>query len=378
MNRLLIIGGGEMQVPIIKKAKELNLFCIVTDFDDNAPGFKFADIGLNVSTLDFSKTLEIAQKYEINGVVTTSDLPVRTLAFVTENMGLKGLSTYSAELCTNKYAQRQAMLMGSVYVPMHFLFNTMEEIELSKKGFVFPLIVKPIDSSASRGVTKVENFNELLEASKYAFQFSKGNKIIIEEYIEGPEYSVESLTQNGETNVIAITQKSTIGSNEKYFVESRHIIPADLDNNNENIIVDYIKKIVGLFKIDNSATHAELKLSTKGPVLIEIGARLGGDYITSDLVPLSTGVDMLDNVIKIALNQQITIKKTKSLFAGVRFLNSFNYYQGLQVIDSKNEKIVRSEIKPYKESLITNSLDRLGYVIACTKNRKELEEILNF
>jgi hypothetical protein len=86
----------------------------------------------------------------------------------------------------------------------------------------------------------------------------------------------------------------------------------------------------------------------------------------------------MENVIKIALNQQIAIKKTRSLFAGVRFLNSSNYYQGIQVINSKNEKIVRSEIKPYKECLITNSLDRLGYVIACTKNRKELEEILNF
>ncbi len=378
MKKLLIIGGGEMQVPIIKKAKELNHFCIISDLDPRAPGFAYADVTLNISTLDIEKTLEIARYYKIDGVVTTSDFPVRTSALVCENLGLKGLSKYAAETCTNKYAQRQAMLATSYYVPKHFLFSSTAEINNYKNELIFPLIVKPIDSSASRGVSKVENIDELLSAFNYAVQFSHDKKIIVEEFIDGNEYSVESLTQNRRTHIVAVTQKSTIGSENKYFVESSHIIPADITQSQEKEIHDYIKNIIHFLKIDDSATHAEIKLSSKGPVMIEIGARLGGDYITSDLVPLSTGVDMLGNVIKIALNQKIDVNKTKSLFCGVRFINSENYKYAEKLIAANNKMIIRYELKPYKKTLITNSLDRLGYIIACSEKRKDLEKILNF
>ena len=378
MKRLLIIGGGEMQVPIIKKAKELKNYCIVSDFDPLAPGFKYADVCINVSTLDLNKTLEIAQKYKIDGVITTSDYPVRTLAYICDKTGLKGLSSYSAGICTDKFLQREILSSTKYYVPKHFMFSSVKEMQSHINDLSFPLIVKPIDSSASRGVSKVENREELIPAFNDALGFSHGEKVIIEEFIYGREYSVESLTQNNKTHVIAITQKSTNGSNNKYFVESRHIVPADLSGEEKSDIESYVRDIIKTLKINNSATHTEIKLSPKGIVMMEIGGRLGGDFITSDLVPLSTGIDMLDNIIKIALGEKINIKKTRSTFAGIRFINSDNYSNAKRIVDSKNKQIIKYNFKPYKNTQITNSLDRLGYVIACCPERKELEDLLNF
>jgi biotin carboxylase len=376
MKRLFIIGGGEMQLPIIRKAKELGHFCIVSDFDPNAPGFLFADVQLHVSTLDYEKTLESAIDHQIDGIVTTSDYPVRTLAYVCDNMSLKGLSKLAAETCTNKFLQRQAMTMTDCYVPQYFLFSTVDEINKQLNDLVFPLIVKPIDSSASRGVSKVDNKEELFAAFEDAMQYCVEKKIIVEEFIYGNEFSVESLTQNGETHIIAITQKSTIGSEGKYFVESQHIVPADITISQEKIIHEYVRKIIETLKIDNSATHIELKLSSKGPVMIEIGARLGGDYITSDLVPLATGVDMLENVIKIALDEKINVEKTKSGFSGIKFINSDNYKNAEKFIANNKELIIRYELKPYKKILLTNSMDRLGYIIINDDSRRNLEKML--
>jgi len=378
MKKLFIVGAGEMQVPVIKKAKELGHFCIVSDFDPKAPGFVYADVALELSTLDFEGTLESAKSFQIDGIVTTSDYPIRTLAYVCENMDLKGLSKFSAETCTNKYDQRQAMALSDTYVPKNLLVTSIDEINNHLNELSFPLIVKPIDSSASRGVSKVQNKEELYSAFNYASQYGFEKKIIIEEFIDGNEYSIESLTQNGKTHIIAITQKSTTGSDNKYFVESQHIIPAKINPSQEKAIHEYIRKVIKFLKIDNSATHTELKLSSKGPVMIEIGARLGGDFITSDLVPLATGVDMLDNVIKIALNEEINVEKTKTLFSGITFINSDNYNNAEKLIAKNNEAVVRYEIKPFKKTLMTNSLDRLGYIIACTKSREDLEKILNF
>lgn len=378
MKKLFILGGGEMQVPIIKRAKDLGIFCIVSDFNPDAPGFAYADVSLNISTLDFDKTLELAKLHSVDGILTTSDYPVRTVASVCEVLKLKGLSVYSAEICTNKFMQRKAMMASAeYYVPKHFLFSSVDEINISINNLAFPLIVKPIDSSASRGVSMVESTSELLKTFEVAMEYSLNKKVIVEEFVDGNEYSIESLTQNGTTHIIAITQKEVIGSENGFFVESKHVVPANITSKEEEELHKFVKDVIRILKIDNSATHTEVKLSSKGPVLIEIGARLGGDYITSDLVPLAIGVDMLENVIRIALNERINLTCDKSLFAGVRFVNSDNYNSVKGVIAQESEFIIRYELKEYKKILMTNSLDRLGYIIACSRSREELDRVLD-
>jgi carbamoyl-phosphate synthase large subunit len=379
LKKVLIIGAGTMQIPVIEKCKELGYESIATDADKNAPGMQIADIALEINTLDKTATLDAAKKYKIDGIITTSDYPVRTVAYVCEQLGLKGLSEDAAKTCTNKYLLRENLSKHNIICPKYWKIKDLHEVTLIEKKLLYPLIVKPVDSSASRGVSKVSNYNQLETAVKEALVYSKSGDVIIEEFLEGPEYSVESLTQNGKTIVIAITEKTT-DSSSSYFVEVRHIIPANITSREEKEVKSLVKKVIKSIGLNNCGTHTELKLTSKGPIIIEIGARLGGDYITSDLVPLSTDVNMLENIINISIGHKINTKITKRNYAGVQFVNSENYdsvKRHLEEISLKSG-FVRSELKEYKKVELKSSLDRLGYYICTAKTRKKLLDLLNY
>ena len=300
MKKILIIGAGEIQVPVIKKAKEMGLFVITTDFDPNAPGFKYSDVSEVVSTVDLEKNLNVAKKYKIDGVLTTSDLPVNTVAYICEKLSLNGLSIESAKVSTNKYLLRKVLKKNGLKTPNFAIVYDKNELKSIINKFKFPIVMKPIDSSASRGVVKVFSEEELYKEYDESIKYSKSKKVILEEFIDGNEYSVECLIQNGNINIIAITEKTVTG--EPYFVEIRHVIPANLEQGKIDEVNKLVNDVVNIIGLDNSAAHIELKISSEGPTIIEVGARLGGDYITSDLVPLATGTNMLENIIKISIS----------------------------------------------------------------------------
>ena len=376
MKKILIIGGGEMQIPVIQKCNEMGFQTIVTDGFNFAPGLKIANIPLNIDTLDKVKTLEIAEEFKIDAIITTSDFPVNNVAFVANKLGLPGLSPLAAEVSTNKYLQREILKKNHYKTPSFIKTKKLNEVKDELLKFNLPLIVKPVDSSASRGVTKIINFFDLENAFNEAVKVSKSGDIIIEEFIEGKEYSVESLTQNGITYVIAITEKYII-DDPNYFVEERHIIPAELNIEQREIIVNYVTEIISLFDINNSGTHTEIKLSNNECTLIELGARLGGDFIASDLVPLSTGVDMLKNIILIAMNQNIEINNVNSKYSGIQFIHKNNYMSALKFSEIENF-VVRKEIKNFNNAAIKSSMDRLGYFIIQDSSRENLLKKLNF
>ncbi len=376
MKRILILGAGETNMPIIEKCRDMGLYTIATDYDKEAPGLREVDKAYVVDTLDKEKTLEIAISEEIDGIITISDYPVNTIAYVCERLDLPGLSSMAAEISTNKYLQRKLLKEKGLNTPDFKQFSEFHEVPEAIENWNYPLIVKPLDSSASRGVSIIRNFSQCQEAFIEARSFSKTNRVMIEEFIEGKEYSIESLTQNGITHIIAITEKF-IMDDSRYFVEERHIIPAALEQSQKEEISAYVLDIIKAFGIDHSATHAEVKLTSSGPVLIELGARVGGDFITSDLVPLATGIDMLANSVYIALGEPIQEERTISKYAGVQFLHKSNYRKALKFSEAKNQA-VKQQIKTYSEGPICKSSDRLGHFIFQENSRKILDKKLNF
>lgn len=373
MKRLLILGAGEMQLPIIEKAKKMGLYTIVADFNANAPGLVLADEKAIISTIDLDKVLELAQSRNIDGLLTTSDYPVNIVAKVGAVLKLNAMSISVAELCTNKYLQRDFFLKHNIKTPGFRLINSPENLDLITN---FPSIIKPVDSSASRGVKKVNNLTELKSQYDIAVSYSKQAAVIVEDYIFGKEYSIESLTQDGITHIIAITEKLINGEEEGFFVEDTHIIPARITQEEKQLISDEVMQAIKLMKMDNCPAHSEVKINEKGAFIIEIACRLGGDYITSDLVPLSKGIDMLENLINISLGQEIDVKTKWNKVAAVQFLNHNNYNQCLKYIETKDNSIVRSEIKEYHNNNISNSMERMGYIILNTRSENEMSEIL--
>jgi carbamoyl-phosphate synthase large subunit len=380
VKRILILGASALQIPLINKANEMGFETIALDFNSEAPGASFATEFFQISTIDLEKTLEIAREKKISGIVTSSDFPVRTVAFVSEKLGLCGVSVKVAEICTNKHLQREYLKKGNFLYPKFKLTKGLGDLK-KIHSWDFPLIVKPIDSSGSRGVQKVTSAADLITAYELAVKSSRNGEVIIEEFIGGKEYSVEILIQDKLIHIVSITEKVTSGQGDKFFVEESHIIPAHLYPSQEEEIKKVIIDFINLIGMDNCAAHVEFKLNVKGVYIIEIAARLGGDFITSDLVPASTGVDMLGGAIAISIGQKIDTKPKKCAHAGIHFLTPDNYEKGINRFQEiKNNinvlRIVQQEKK--SDASLQSSFDRLGYIIAVADSRKELDVLLDF
>jgi carbamoyl-phosphate synthase large subunit len=373
MKRILILGAGEMQVPVIRKANELGIYSFVADYDPMAPGFSYADQKVYVSTNDYDGILSVAKQFQVDGILTTSDFPVNIVAKVSQELGLSSMSESVAAICTNKFKQRVIFRNSSINVPFFRLCSKPEDVgDLNN----FPYIIKPVDSSASRGVKKVFSKTDLQEHFSDALNYSKIKNVLIEEFIEGREFSVETFTRKNITSIVAITEKLVIGENQGYFVEDTHIEPARISPEEKILIEREVKKAIETIGLNNCPTHTEIKLNEKGAFIVEIACRLGGDYITSDLVPLSTGVDMLGNLIRISLGEDIMVIPSLQKHACIQFLNSKNYDRCKSFIESGDRHIVRYEIKEYHNREIKNSLDRMGYIILQGDIQDEIESIL--
>ena len=372
--KLLILGAGEMQIPVIQKANDMGLHTIVADMDANAPGMKFASESVLISTMDKDGILECGKRHSIDGLLTTSDAPVNVVSYVGEQLGLPSMTTEVAKICTNKYLQRETFAANGINVPFFQLCDRDMDLSTLKD---YPYIVKPIDSSASRGVKKVINSKELVPAFAEALNYSRNGKVLVESFITGREFSVETYTQSGMTTIVAITEKLCIGEAEGFFVEDTHIEPARITEQEWLLISETVLKALRVIGFNNCPSHTEIKLNESGAYIIETACRLGGDYITSDLVPLSTGVDMLGNLINCSLGLPIDVRPKHEKCSAVQFLNPSNYQRCVDFLNASHSPAVfRSEVKPYSRKTIKSSLDRLGYIILQTDTMGELESLL--
>jgi len=227
MKNLLILGASEIHLPVIQECRRMGHRAIVADIDPLAPGLTIADVALVVSTNDVDAILAAARAHAIDGILTTSDYPVRTVARVCRELSLHGLSEASAAICTDKYLQRKLIRSHGLLCPGFELIESPEGLPTAER-LAFPMIVKPVDSSASRGVSRVENRSELDAAYEMARSYSRDAKVIVEEFIAGPEFSIEVLVQHSVAHIVAITEKATNGECGRFFVETRHIVPAQL------------------------------------------------------------------------------------------------------------------------------------------------------
>ena len=303
---------------------------------------------------------------------------------IAESLKLPFPSYESVMNSTDKYLMKKCFEKNGVACAKGVLVNeNFNNVELKNiiKQFDYPVIVKPVDNSGSRGVITCKNIEEIESALITAFKFSKLKRALIEEYIKGKEYSVESICFKNKINIIQVTEKIT--SKLPYNVEMGHLQPAELDEKERLLIQDIVIKCINSLKLDNCACHTEVKLNNKGPFIIENGPRLGGDFITSDLTPLSTSVNMEDVIIKIAIGKDFKIDKKNNGYSAIEYLhlnegyvnNIFNWDSIFNIPGIVKAQI--SLIKNQKINKISNSLERYGYIIAKGKKRNEVINTIN-
>ena len=315
--KMMILGASALQVPAIKKAKEMGYEIILVDYDPDAVGFELADVKLVVSTLDQEEVLKQARIYKPDVVITsTSDGPVRTAAYVNEKLGKQPDLSYEDSLCaTIKSYMRERLKECHVPIPQYFVVSNEKEFQNAVQALQGDMIVKPADNAGSRGVVLIkkdaESGKTQPEDTLAVYEYSKSNSrngvVMVEEFMEGEEVSVEAMTVNGETTVVTITDKLTTPP--PYFVELGHTEPSRHPAKLQEQIREITKQAVAAIRLQNGPSHTEVKLTKNGPKIVELAARLGGDFITSRLVPLSTGVDMVGNSVILATGGQIELAK---------------------------------------------------------------------
>lgn len=301
--KLMILGASILQLPAIRKAKELGIPVVAVDMNPDAIGFQEEGIEKEViSTIDIPAVLEAAKRHNIGGVMTlASDMPMRTVAVVARELGLVGISEDTALKATDKAVMRKCLQDAGVPVPKFFKVGNLEEFRAAVCQFSGAFVVKPADNSGSRGIVLVEDKNDAENAYEYSHRYSRNGNVVVEEYMRGPEVSVETLSADGVCHVIQITDKLTTGA--PHFVEMGHSQPTALPPETAQKIRQVVIAANRAVGIENGPSHTEVIVTDEGPKIVEIGARLGGDCITTHLVPLSTGVDMVENCIRIALGQ---------------------------------------------------------------------------
>ena len=382
--KIMILGASILQLPAIKKAKELNLDIIVADMNPYAIGFKEEGIEKEViSTIDTAAVLSAAKKHNIDGIMTlATDMPMRTVAAVAEEMGLIAVNEDTAFKATNKAAMREALKEYGVPIPEFFRVSDYNEYQTATSRFKTAFIVKPADSSGSRGICLVENIEDA-DAAKSAYdysrQYSRCGDVLVEEFMHGPEVSVETLSVDGVCNVIQITDKITTGA--PHFVEMGHSQPTQLPIETAVKIAEVAKAANKALGIMNGPSHTEIIVTAEGPKIVELGARLGGDCITTHLVPLSTGVDMVENCIKIALGEKPDIECKFNKGSAIRyFQQTAGVIKKISGLDKAADICGVKEIQTVygvndKITEIDGSAARMGFVIAQGTDAKNAVDI---
>ncbi len=393
---VLIFGVGPLQESIINRAKLMGLYTVGIDPAEDAICRNVVDAFEIVGGQDYDGTCAVVEKYGIDAIVTAAtDKPLVMMARIAEKYHFPFYSVETAQWSTDKFQMKQRFMEGGVPCAKGRLVKSADEVE----DFEYPVIVKPRDNSGSRGVKLCRSKKELEVSMGEALEVSHLDTVLVEEFIEGQEYSIEALhyndlshspfvvsgneptanSQQPRAKVIQFTEKKT--TEFPYNVELGHIQPANISEENKQKIREIVAKIGKALKFENCPSHTELKINERGIFVIETSPRLGGDYITSTLTPLSTDVNVEDELLRISLGEKISPCPQSVQYSGVRF---FAFEEGNIIKHIPDANFVKTwpHVVDFSFNLkegdcvnqITSSLNRYGHLTLIAGNRASIED----
>ena len=300
MDNILVLGAGALQVPLIQTIQARGYNPVVVSLHNDEPGRLIVKDKVVGDFCDEEFTLQIAKDWNVIAVVTDqTDLPVRTIAYVCDHLGLPSIGYKTACLFTDKFLMREKCKEIGVKTIAYSLVDSLEE---AKKFFInlhHPAILKPINNQGSKGVYKVSSIEELEEKYAEATRYARGQKILIEEFISGQELVIEALALDGKVTNLVCGDTHYFEVKDAFAAKDR-MFPSMLDEEIVNKALNLNKKIVSGFGLSRGLTHGEYIIDGHDVYLIEIAARGGGVYISSDIIPLMTGFNTTSFIIDIA------------------------------------------------------------------------------
>lgn len=381
MKKLMVLAAGLLQIPVIKKAKEKGYYVIAVDDDPNALGMALADKAIVPGGLmNEEKMVAIAKEEQISGVIhPCSEVAMNVMGRINDELHLSGISKEIAIRATNKHLMREAFEKYGAPSPKSILTKDEEDAWATFcNEFDTNAILKPSRNSGSRGIAKVVkgiSKNDFVVLYRRALDESRDHQVLIEQFIEGPEFSVEVIVWQGVPHVLAVTDKKTTEA--PYFVELGHNQPSLFPEEVQQKLKEGAIAGCKALGLTNCAAHCELKVQKGDAYLMEIGARMGGDFISTELTHLSSGIDMVAATIDVVLGVEPNLKPVEENHGvAIRYFTPnpgiVKSIEGEELLQHPDVYDAEIYVKPgdtVKE--VKSSLDRSGHVIVTAPTAKE-------
>lgn len=380
---VMIVGGGLLQVPAIRIAREMRLHTIVTDYNPNAPGLALADIPVVMSTKDIEGTVRVGKEHRgrIHGVLTVGTDASMTVAAVAHALDLTGIHFEAAEAATHKVKMRRTLRAAGVPVPDFRGVWDLEEAREASAEIGFPVVFKPVDNMGARGVVKVDASSGVEAAFRAAKSCSTSGEVIVEGFMEGPELSIDCLVHGGEILCWGIADRH-IGY-PPHFVEWGHTLPSALPEAVQEAARRVMTDAVAALGITVGAAKGDVKITKDGPMIGECAARLSGGWMSSHTYPLTTGWSMIRGAIEIALGGRPNVPPLRSRVAMERALLpppgkvvSIAGVEEVRALAGVAEVILH--IREGDDVVApTSNLDKAGHVIVSADDREVCRSLMD-
>jgi biotin carboxylase len=315
---ILVIGAGLAQVDAIEKAKELGYTVLVSDGSPHAPGLKIAHESKIIDVKDIELNLKWAKEANISGVISyASDIALHTVLAIRETLDLPGLNRKALGISLDKAQQRELFQKVGIDQPKFTIIKSREDLQYGIAQINYPCIIKPVDNSGSRGVSFICDESEIEKAYQSAISSSPTGVIILEEFMDGVELTIEGFSVNGEHHILAISDKYKPQGT--FCVATQLAYPAAISKKNKEKITNQMIQAYEAAGIDDTPTHSEVILTKDGPKIVEISCRGGGFYVFSKVVQSVSGYDIVKNWTNLCVGEKVELPSVQEQGTVLRF-----------------------------------------------------------
>lgn len=379
---LMVVTAGSAQIPLVRKAKALGYEVLATDINANAPALTLADHSAIVDASNQVELLRIARAFQPHAIVTEqSDAAVASVAAVAAELGLPGISPSAAVRATDKWHLRESCRRAGIKTHAYRLATSKCEAIKAAREIGLPVIIKPTDNQASRGVTKVYCEADLPPAALRGLAASRSGRLMVEELLSGQECTVESFVANGKVHVLAISERTVCRPPFSYGLQQ--VYPAEYAEPMVDALWRLNDSAIRAVGITMGFAHAEMIITRDGARLIEIAARGCGARVATELLPRMTGVDLLALRLQQATGEAVVLPEARENRAGmIRFFElPDGIVHGVDGIGDAAalQGVIHVEFSPRLGSRVVAPVsgdERPGYILAVAPTRPEVVAVM--
>ena len=383
----MILGGARYILPVIKKAQQLGIYVITCDYLPDNVAHKYSDEYMNISIVDKEAVLKGAREAEIDGIMSFAcDPGVVTAAYVAEKLNLPFCGSYeSVSILQNKDKFRSFLEKNGFTVPASGGYKTMDEALSDIEKFTFPVIVKPVDSAGSKGVSRVDDKNNLEGAIEFALKYSINGRFIIEDFIEKKGFSSDSdsFTVDGKFEFLSFSDQRFDEKADNPYTPAAYSWPPTMEDSAQEELRSELQRLSDLLGLKTSIYNIETRVGTNNkPYIMEMSPRGGGNRL-SEMLYHATGVDLIENAVRAAVGEPLSELSQKEyngyLAEIILHSEKSGVFESLCVNEEIKNNVIEEDLwvkEGDKVSGFSGANEAIGTLVLRFDTRERMEEVL--